>query len=98
MAPLVLMCTLRHALTLWLCGLQELTFLDDDVTVEHARVGAQRQAPATWHLLIVLYEYITRQNGRFVLRGAQKAPSSNFCMSMMQHAALYIKHLYFHEG
>ena len=92
------MCTLRHASTLWLCGRQELTFLDDDVTVEHARVGAQRQAPATRHLLIVLKECITRQYGRFVLHGAQKAPSSNFCMSMMQHAAQDIKHLHFHEG
>lgn len=44
-APLVLSFSWRHALTLGLCGLQELTFLDDDVTVEHARVGAQRQAP-----------------------------------------------------
>ena len=30
-------------------GLQELTFLDDDVSVEHARVGAHTQASAMRH-------------------------------------------------
>ena len=79
----------RHALTMGLCGLQELTFLDDDVTVENARVGARRQLQP--HSVDFLSGHITRRSCQLCCMNSKSSHQPSI-HAMLQHSALCTKY------